>query len=79
MFICDRCHKVTEPYETCNKVVVETRYKTYHNIRMVGKPPMQNEKHFETKGMEIAKEESLCTKCYLKETIKVEAVGQIHE
>ena len=29
-FKCDKCHKISKPYEKQHKIIVEKREKTYH-------------------------------------------------
>ncbi len=33
MFKCDKCNKTTQSRESCNKVVVKTRYKVYYYLK----------------------------------------------
>lgn len=49
MFQCDKCGKTSQAGEKCNKVVTETRPRTYSNGGV---------------GSEIVREEKHCGKCH---------------
>ncbi len=61
MFKCQRCGKVTAPYENENKVTIIKRPVSYSNM-VKNKNDRLEEKI--TQGYEIEKEISVCEKCF---------------
>jgi hypothetical protein len=55
MFYCGNCNKLTQPNESANHVVVNTRKKTYEN--------RAKEKVLISEGFEIVKEILVCKEC----------------
>lgn len=64
-YICDDCKKTTEPKQPCNKLVTETRPKTYVKQH---KDKAGFVRETRTHGTEIVKELKLCTSCYTLRT-----------
>ncbi len=64
MYKCDNCKEVSNPGESLNKVVVETRQVVYENKVEKGKGVDKTIKEFITNGTEIVKEEKWCGECY---------------
>lgn len=56
MYNCDICTQATKSGEKQNKVIIETREKTYYNTDKYGKEKI-------SKGWEIIKEINVCDKC----------------
>lgn len=56
MYNCDICTKTTKSGEKQNKVIIETREKTYYNTDKYGKEKI-------SKGWEIVNEINVCDKC----------------
>lgn len=68
MYKCQKCGRLTKPGEKQNKLVVQTREKTYIN------KVIENKREIEkvTTGFEIAKEINVCDKCYEESIQEVE-------
>lgn len=61
MYKCEKCGKITKPHEKLNRLVIQTRDKTYVN-KFIDKNGKECEKI--TKGYEIAKEINVCKECF---------------
>jgi len=60
VFICDECHQVTQPGESANKIIVESREKVYEK-KTKDKNGFVRVKY--SKGIEIVKEIKVCHRC----------------
>lgn len=67
-YICDNCGKNTPPNVPCNKLVVETRPKTYVQVH---KDKAGFVRETRTHGTEIVKEAKLCSSCFTLKTGKL--------
>ena len=57
MYYCDKCNELSQPSEPLNRVVTQTRNKTYEHVNtLTGEP-------FYTEGYETVQEQQYCTKC----------------
>lgn len=67
MFRCENkgCHKVVERHQPVNRIVVETRPKTYVNYIKKG---YNDTIKVETEGEEIAREIDVCPECFFNIT-----------
>lgn len=67
MFRCENkgCHKNVERHQPVNRIIVETRERTYVNWRKKGR---RDEMKIETHGEEIVEEISVCPECYFNIT-----------
>ena len=61
MYKCQKCGKVTKPHEKLNRLVTQTREKTYVN-KFIDRYGNECEKI--TTGNEIVKEINVCGKCF---------------
>ena len=55
MYRCDQCQKVTQPYQSCLRVTVQDRARTY-----------TNDEGLVSQGREIVREEKVCPDCLKK-------------
>jgi hypothetical protein len=77
MFYCQKCGVLNQVGQPINKVVTESREKTYVNTYR--KNEYSQPREFETKGWEIVKEIKTCPKCYTELTGKTPQVVQEKE
>ena len=62
MYKCQECGKISEPRETVNKLVTETRKKEYEFEVQKGRNTITKN----SQGWEIVKEIEVCKECYNK-------------
>ena len=55
MYRCDQCQKVTQPYQSCLRVTVQDRARTY-----------TNDEGLVSQGREIVREVMVCQECFKK-------------
>lgn len=63
MFKCDSCKCTTKSGDKENKVIVQTRPRTYEYKKVIIENERKKVLHKESKGSEIVKETKMCCNC----------------